>query len=220
MLGASASSDWRDSTPTRWTPPVHPPRHVSSHIEHGHLQTFATRSRPPVSPPPPEKNEVYKYICAQPVIYFIPDEVLPPPSHILRSQPPHDTSNKQNLSLRVNKPRLHVDGVAVGLASRAHFLDAVLRLDAGRVVFQLQVGATVVMRAAREATNPRQRQDIFPAHECQDVPVQVCRNLIIELPPEFEFWHPPGVLEFHAGYLRMKLERQHQDVPLFLHRVL
>ena len=65
----------------------------------------------------------------------------------------------------------------------AHPLDLFLRVGHFAVLRELEIFSAIVSRAAWEAADPRECQDCFQAYGCDDIPGQMLRHLIVELPP-------------------------------------
>ena len=123
------------------------------------------------------------------------------------------------LPLLVEKARLH-DNVAVRFARLTHLLDLFLRISLFPILRELEVFSALVSRAACEAADPRECQDSFRAHGCDDIPVQMRRHLFVELPPVLELRHSPRIFNLHACNLRVKFCLQHENVPSVLHGML
>ena len=102
-------------------------------------------------------------------------------------------STKENtmLQLLFEKAGLRVNNIAVRLARLAHPLKRFLRIGLFPVLGELEISSSKVSRAACEAADPRECQGCFRAHKCDDIPVQMLRHLVVELPPVFELRRSP-----------------------------
>ena len=124
------------------------------------------------------------------------------------------------LQLLVKKAGLYVNDVAVRFSRRAHLLGIFLRIGLFSVLRKLEISSAIASRAACEAADPRECQDCFRAHGCDDIRVLMLRHHVVELPPVLELRHSPRIFNPHACNLRVKFWRQHEDVPSALHGVL